>query len=112
LSTGSTPTYSGRIRVSNFFNGVIEHGQPTAGAISGAGIRGQSLNSARTCGSNASATEPLGARSYRGGRSEPTPPSPCREQHRTPRVEVGTRHDASQHPNRDNDPVTFVATSV
>ena len=26
--------------------------------------------------------------------------------------EGGTRHDASQHPNRDNDPVTFVATSV
>lgn len=26
--------------------------------------------------------------------------------------EVGTVHDAFQHPNRDNDPVTFVATSV
>ena len=25
--------------------------------------------------------------------------------------EVGTLHDASQHPNRDNAPVTFVATS-
>jgi hypothetical protein len=26
--------------------------------------------------------------------------------------EVGTCQEASQHPNRDNDPVTFVATSV
>jgi hypothetical protein len=27
-------------------------------------------------------------------------------------VQVGTFHAASQHPNRDNDLVTFVATSV
>lgn len=26
-------------------------------------------------------------------------------------LELGACHEASQHPNRDNDPVTFVATS-
>ena len=64
------PLYSGRILASSFFSGPSEYGQPIRRAITGDGIVGHSRSSSRTCGSYASATDPLGARSYFGGLSD------------------------------------------
>ena len=69
-STGSTPTYSGRISRSRTRSGLIVYGQPIRSATTDAGIRGHSVSSALICGSNPSTTRPRGARWYFGGRSE------------------------------------------
>jgi len=47
----------------------IEYGQPIRSAITVAGIVGYARNSSRTRGSNASTTDPIGRRTYRGGAS-------------------------------------------
>jgi len=45
----------------------IEYGQPIRSAITVAGIVGNACNNSRIRGSNASTTDPTGARQYRGG---------------------------------------------
>ena len=69
---GSAGKYAGRSSATRPLSVRIEYGHPIRSAITVAGMSGTARSSSRIRDSNPSATDPAGARSYRGGPADRT----------------------------------------